>query len=124
MTELGLDTPIAAYGIRDVSRPVAAHLLGFGLRTLNRMIAEGVLFDTSGNIHLSVPIDQIEALRGFPITAHQYLMAITKRRRCGTPPSSDDTGAFSNQIEPRGAPHTGQRSQPDRGHESNPNPGT
>lgn len=68
------ETPIAAYQIDTVSRPIAAALLGFSLKALNRRIADGQIA-AAGQVKKTLAISEIEAVRGRPVSVHEYLMA-------------------------------------------------
>jgi hypothetical protein len=85
---LTAETPIAAYNIDQVSRPVAAVLLGFSLKALNLRIAAGEIV-ASGRVKKTVAVAEVEAIRGRPVTVHEYLMAAHK------PPGDRNDGRSS-----------------------------
>jgi len=74
------DTPIAAFGIRDVSLPVAAKLIGFSVRTVRKMIAEGAFGQVNGYIQLRIPLDALEAVHGAVVTLRDWMQATTGRQ--------------------------------------------
>jgi hypothetical protein len=68
-------TPVRAYGIEDVSRPLGAVLLGRSLKAFDRVLAiAGV--DPTGRCHQRVSLADIEALAGRVISVDAYLNAI------------------------------------------------
>ena len=73
-----LETPIAEYGLVEVSRPIAAALLGFSLKSLNRRIRDGQIA-ANGRVKKTVAVAEIEELRGRPITAHEYLLTMANK---------------------------------------------
>src|SRR5947208_16469741 len=84
------DSPISVFGVIDVSRPVAARLLGYSRATLNLMVSDG-LFTTTGRVEKRIPLAQIEAVRGRHVSCHDYLTATTaplNRTRVFTSPST------------------------------------
>jgi hypothetical protein len=83
-----LSTPIAAYGIADVSRPMAAALLGVSVKALNSQIAEGQI-TAAGRSHKHVAIVEIEGLTGKPVTVDNYLNSLTRNRRKGHRPTQE-----------------------------------
>ncbi len=100
-TILGLDSPVAAFGVVDVSRPVAAKLLGYSIITLNRMVAEGGLFRATGKCHKRISLPQIEALRGRPVSVHDYLSATAPSREIrAASPSTRREPRRTNPIRP------------------------
>jgi hypothetical protein len=76
------DTPITAYGVRSVSRPLAAQLLGFSMKALRQVIGNGQL-SAKGRVQLRVPLAEIEAILGRPVSAHDYLVALHSSTRRG-----------------------------------------
>jgi hypothetical protein len=99
LTTPTLSTPIAAYGIADVSRPMAAALLGVSVKALNGQIAGGQI-TAAGRAHKHLAIAEIEALTGRPVTVHDYLTSLTRhhrrtegQRRDGSPGMSLDARA-------------------------------
>jgi hypothetical protein len=92
-----LSTPIAAYGIADVSRPMAAALLGVSVKALSSQIAEGQIA-AAGRVQKTVSIDEIEALTAKPVTVHDYL---SSRRRV--------EGQRRRHVPSTKVPHDGRR---------------
>jgi hypothetical protein len=72
-----LETPITEYGLVEVSRPVAAALLGFSLKALNRRIADGQIA-AEGRVKKTVAVAEIEAIRGRRVSVHEYMVAAHK----------------------------------------------
>jgi hypothetical protein len=75
-----LSTPINSYGIVEVSRPMAAALLGFSLKALNRRLREGQL-TTSGRVKKMIPLADIERITGRPVSVHSFLSAMATKPR-------------------------------------------
>jgi hypothetical protein len=74
------DTPISVYGMAEgATRPMTAALLGLSLPSVTRAIRLGELA-ASGDVQLRVPLREIEALRGRPISVHDWLSALVKAR--------------------------------------------
>ena len=86
------ETPIATYGIaEDATRPMCAALLGLSLPAVSRAIRRGELA-AIGDVQLRVPLREIEAARGGPISVHDWLSALSKARTMTprkTPSTSD-----------------------------------
>jgi hypothetical protein len=73
-------TSISAYGFVEVSRPIAAALLGFSLKALNRRIMEGQI-EVAGRIKKMISVADIERLTGRPVTVHGFLSAMAAQTR-------------------------------------------
>jgi hypothetical protein len=76
------ETPIATYGVRDVSRPVAAALLGLSVKAISKAIADGRLA-AAGRCHKRVLVTELEVVAGRAISCDAYLAAIHSRAGVG-----------------------------------------
>jgi hypothetical protein len=74
------DTPITAYGVRSVSRPLAARLLGVSMKALRTAIGKDRI-SAEGRVQLRVKLADIEEIRGAPVSAHEYLTALHAETR-------------------------------------------
>ena len=76
------ETPIRRYGVLDVSRPLAAALLGMSRKGLNNQLQAGRI-EAAGEVQKRIPVAELEAVAGRTVTVHEYLTALMGRAPAG-----------------------------------------
>ena len=98
------ETPMASFGMETVSRPMAARLLGYNIKTLNKMLdGDSPLLGTTGNVQKRVNLTDVEKLRGSPLTLVEWLTITSSAFDGREPERCEAPAVYRAEVEKRRA---------------------